>query len=205
MIIQTFTVAFLVSYVGSIPPGTINISVMQLSILKRHRAALFFALAASIVELGYAGLTVQFHLYLSMHPVVSGYFKGITALSLIVLGGWNLASKSDATAMASRPKLTGRHGFGRGLILGLLNPMTIPFWLVLTIHLENEGLIQVTGAHLWLYLSGLASGTFCLLITVDALGKKFTRISENTFWVQKLPGVTLLAMGGYFLLKMWWD
>lgn len=202
MIIQTLIVSFVISYIGSIPPGTINVSVMQLSILKKHRAAIFFALAASIVEFVYAGITVQFHIYLNTHPTIANYFRVVTSVALIGLGLWNIFSKSTSSSIKVDTKVTGRHGFLRGLLLGFLNPMTIPFWLAITTYLENDGLVKVTEFGYWMYLIGLSFGTFCLLLTVDALGKQFTKIADNKFLVHKVPGFILIGLGVYFLLKL---
>ncbi len=202
MILQTLIVAFVISYIGSIPPGTINVSVMQLSILKKHRAAIFFALAATIVEFGYAAITVQFHIFLNNNETISSYFQIITAAALIGLGLFNLLSKTTSKSVKVNDELKGRHGFGKGLMLGLLNPMSIPFWLAITTYLENDGLIDVQGFGFWAYLIGLAAGTFCLLITIDAMGKRFAKISDNTFLVHKVPGFILLGLGVYFLTKL---
>jgi threonine/homoserine/homoserine lactone efflux protein len=202
MILQTLLVAFAISYVGSIPPGTINISVMQLSILKKHRAAIFFALAATIVEFGYAAITVQFHIFLNNNETISSYFQIITAAALIGLGVFNLFSKSTSSSVKIKEELTGRHGFRKGLILGLLNPMSIPFWLAITTYLENDDLIEVHEFGFWAYLIGLSAGTFCLLLTIDAAGKRFTKVSDNAFLVHKVPGFILLGLGVYFLVKL---
>lgn len=202
MIIQTLLVAFIVSYIGSVPPGTINVSVMQLAILNKKRAAVFFAFAASIVEFVYAGITVQFHLLLSNNEVIADYFRIITSLALIGLGLVNLLSKSTSTSIKVDTKVTGRHGFARGLILGVLNPMSIPFWLVITTYLENDGWVNVSGYGYWTYLVGLATGTLCLLLTVNASGRRFRKIADNPFLVHKVPGIILLGLGVYFLLKL---
>ncbi len=202
MILQTLIVAFVVSYIGSIPPGTINVSVMQLAILNKRRAAVFFALAASLVEFAYAGVTVQFHIFLNNNEVIADYFRIITSIALIGLGLSNIFSKSTASSVKVDTKLTGRHGFARGLLLGFLNPMTIPFWLAITTYLENDQWIDVSAFGFWMYLIGLSSGTFCLLLTVNALGKRFSRIADNQFLVHKVPGFLLLGLGVYFLLKL---
>lgn len=201
MNLQTLLVAFVVSYLGSIPPGTINVSVMQLAIQKRRRAAIFLAFAASAVEFVYAGFTVQFHILLTANPTLSTYFKIITSIALIGLGLWNIFSKPKSDSVLFK-EVKGRHGFMKGVLLGILNPMTIPFWLAITTYLENDGLVSVTGFCFWLYLIGLTAGTFCLLITVNALGSKFTKVADNRFLVQKVPGMMLLGIGVYFLLKL---
>lgn len=202
MTLQTFILAFVVSYLGSIPPGTINISVMQLSILRKHRAALFFSLAATLVEFCYAGMTIQFQLYLNTHTNTAVYFRVITALVLIVMGLWNMFSSVSPKEVNVDTKLTGRYGFLRGVILGLLNPMTIPFWLAITTYLENDGLVDISGLGFWIYLVGLSSGTFCLLLSVNALGKRFSKIAENKLIVRQLPGATLFGLGAYYILKL---
>lgn len=202
MILQTLIVAFVVSYVGSIPPGTINVSVMQLAMLKKRRAAVFFALAASLVEFLYAGITVQFHIFLNNNQTISSYFQIITAVALIGLGLTNIFSKSTSSSVKVDTRITGRHGFLRGLILGFLNPMTIPFWLAITTYLENDDWINVDGYGFWIYLIGLSVGTFCLLLTVNASGKRFTKIADNPFLVHKVPGILLLGLGVYFLIKL---
>lgn len=202
MILQTLIVAFIVSYIGSIPPGTINVSVMQLAILKKRRAAIFFAFAASSIEFFYAGITVQFHIFLNNNETISSYFQIITAVALIGLGLNNIFSKSTSSSVKVDTKITGRHGFLRGVILGLLNPMTIPFWLAITTYLENDNWIDVDGYGFWMYLLGLSTGTFCLLLTVNASGKRFTKIADNSFLVHKVPGFLLLGLGIYFLIKL---
>ncbi|MEO9482811.1 MAG: LysE family transporter [Ekhidna sp.] len=202
MILQTLIVAFVVSYIGSIPPGTINVSVMQLAILHKRRAAVFFAFAASAVEFIYAGVTVQFHIFLNNNEVIADYFRIITSIALIGLGLSNIFSKSTSSSIKVDTKLTGRHGFLRGLLLGFLNPMTIPFWLAITTYLENDHWINVDEYGFWMYLIGLSTGTFCLLLTVNALGKRFTKIADNPFLVHKVPGFFLFGLGVYFLIKL---
>ena len=198
---QTLFVAFVVSYIGSIPPGTINVTVMQLAIQKRIRAAFFCAFAASAVEFVYAGFTVQFHLILTSNENIADYFRIITSIALIGLGLANILSKStSASIVISSEK--GRHGFLRGMMLGILNPMTIPFWLAITTYLEGDQWISIDGAGFWMYLIGLTAGTFCLLLTVSALGQRFTRIADNKFIVHKVPGFILLGIGVYFLIKL---
>lgn len=175
---------------------------MQLSILKKHRAAIFFSFAACITEFVYAGITVQFHIFLNNNPSIAIYFRIITSIALIVFGLWNSFSKATSSSTKVDTKVIGKHGFLKGLLLGLLNPMTIPFWLAITTYLVNNDLVRVTELGYWVYLIGLALGTFCLLLTVDALGKQFTQIADDGFLVHKVPGFIFIGLGVYFLLKL---
>lgn len=195
---QVFIIAFVVSYLGSIPPGTINITSMQLSVQNHRRAAFFFALAASITEFIYAGVTVRLQIFLSEKPFFTEYFQIITALAMLALGVANLLTKTNSQSLLSKtttPK--GRNGFKLGVILGVLNPLTIPFWLAVTAYLQNHRLISLSGVNFWLYLSGISIGTFALLLTVNRLGARFTNIADNQLLVHRLPGIIFILIGLY--------
>ncbi len=202
MSIQIFIVAFVVSFLGSIPPGTINITSMQLSIQGQRRAAFFFALGASITELAYAGITVRFQIYLSEKSAFIAYFALISSLAMLVLGVINLLAKNHTQEIVSKSKdLKGRNGFKRGVVLGVLNPLTIPFWLTVTAYLQSAGWIILYPSTLYIYALGIALGTFALLTTVNKLGSRFEQIASNSFVVYKIPGITFLLLGSYGIIK----
>lgn len=201
MILQVFLIAFIISYLGSIPPGVANVSVVQMGMKNHMRAAIFFSLSAAMVEFLYAGLTVRFQMLLKESTQLEDYFQVITIVVLIVVGILSLRSKSKSADVHGVEMAKGRAGFKRGIILGFLNPMTIPFWLMVTAYIQNNDIIPLEGSHYWFYLIGISSGTFTLLMTVLWLGNKFTRISDNQLLVHKVPGVLLIGLGIYTLVK----
>ncbi len=192
-----FLVAFIVSYLGSIPPGTINISTMQLSIQGKRRAAVFLSLAASLVEFVYAGITVRFQLFLSESEWFTDHFYVITAVPMLILGVANLWTSSNTKSFLTRVKASGRSGFKRGLVLGLLNPLTLPYWLTVTAYLQTHDLISLEGWLFWYYLIGISVGTFLLMISIIMLGRKFSNIADNQFLVHRLPGLIFIGLGTY--------
>ncbi|MEQ8239083.1 MAG: LysE family transporter [Cyclobacteriaceae bacterium] len=200
-VFQVLFVSFSVSYLGSIPPGTINVTTMQYALLGQKRSAFYFAIAASLVEFFYAGLTVQFQIFLSQTAGFSNYFQLIAGVAMIVLGVANLLSKKTKINL-STSQGSGRHGFKKGVILGLVNPLTIPFWLAITAYLQGNGFISLDGKLFWYYLIGISAGTFSLLLTVRSLGVKFKRIAENHFLVHQLPGIIFLLMGLWNLIGL---
>ncbi len=201
MALQVFIISFVVSYLGSIPPGTINITVVQMSILGFKRGALFFAIAASATEFVYAGATVKFQIFLSQSPFINQYFQLITGLAMLGLGVANLLAKSSNSKFSTDKEFKGRNGFKMGVVLGLLNPLTIPFWLAVTAYLQGNNWIALDGANFWIYLTGVSTGTFALLLTIRQIGAKFIAIANNQFLVYKIPGITFLCLGGYNLFN----
>jgi threonine/homoserine/homoserine lactone efflux protein len=194
-----FSIGLIISFLGSIPPGTINVSVMQLTMNNQRRAALFLAIGAVFVEFLYAGMAVKFQQYFLNNQDLNHIFQIVTAGVLIVLGVFNLISKTTSANYIPHGQVRRRSGFKKGLVLGILNPMTIPFWLAVTTYLQTNGWIGLDGYNFWGYLVGLSTGTFLLLVTVEILGNKFQNIADNRIIAHQIPGMLFILMGLYNL------
>lgn len=196
--ISVFVIATVVSFVGSIPPGTINISVMQLAIKHRRSAAIAFGAAAAFVELFYAGFTVRFHLFLTEHTNITDYFHLIAGSAMIILGFINFRSKTGARDVHSvAEEVKRRNAFRKGLLLGIANPLTVPFWLAVTAYLQKHQWITLDNYNLYAYAVGIAVGTFLLMVIVTQLGNKFRAIADNRLIVHIIPGALFILMGLY--------
>ena len=88
--VLAFSLAFFFSFIGSIPPGTINLTVLQLGLEHKTSVAWRLALAAALIEYPYAFLAIKFEKLITASPVVVENFHLITAIVMIVLGVMNL-------------------------------------------------------------------------------------------------------------------
>src|SRR5688500_2444634 len=95
--LQNFLLAFLFSFLGSIPPGTLNLTVLQLGLEKKMNIAWRFAIAAALIEYPYAWLAVTFENYITSSSVILGNFKLISAIVMISLGALNIWSAQKET------------------------------------------------------------------------------------------------------------
>jgi threonine/homoserine/homoserine lactone efflux protein len=197
-ILITFLLAFFFSFIGSIPPATINLSIVQLGLEKKMNIAWRFALAAAIVEYPYAWLAIKFESLITSSPVVVENFQLITAAVMIILGGLNLLS---ANTPSNFTKKFNDSGFRRGLILGLLNPLAIPFWIGVTAYLKSQHWITLSNSfELHAYLLGVSLGGFSLLILLAAIAKKIIANFEHNTFLKRIPGYVMLALGVYALV-----
>ena len=191
----TFLIAFVFSFIGSIPPGAINLSMIQLGLEHRVNVAWRFAIAASIIELPYAWMAIEFENLISDSPFITTYFQLLTGTVMILLGALNLR-------MASKPsKLYQRFndsGFRRGLILGILNPMALPFWIAMTAYLKSTGWITLsTATEKFSYLIGVCVGALVLLMILVFTARKVVSQFQGNTLLKKIPGITLLLLGVY--------
>ena len=195
-----FFIATIISFVGTIPPATINISVLQLTLRKKAKMAISLALGAAIIDLLYTLLSLEIGDLLEKKLHITNYFQLVTAIIFIILGVASLVAKPQTNIQTDR-LIFMKYGFIRGVLLGLFNPLIIPFWLVVSTYLESNGWITLDGINYWLFLLGTFIGEISLLLLIVKLGQPFTKFSDNRLIVYILPGVVFIIMGLYSIIN----
>jgi threonine/homoserine/homoserine lactone efflux protein len=195
MIVQVFLVGLVLSFIGSIPPGTLNLAVLQLGMEHKIKAALRFALAVSIIEYPYAWIAVVFEDWVTSSPIIVDNFQLITAIVMTVIGAFSIWSARKPSEFSVR---FNESGFRRGLILSILNPMAIPFWIAYTAFLKSQGWIDLsTQWHVHSYVLGTSVGVMLLLTLFAFLAQRLASYVKDNRIVKMVPGVTLLVLGLY--------
>ncbi|MBX2946420.1 MAG: LysE family transporter [Cyclobacteriaceae bacterium] len=193
MIVQVFIVGAVFSFLGSIPPGTLNLLVLQMGLEHRIKAALRFALAVAIVEYPYAWIAVEFEQLITSSPVVMQNFQLWGAIIMTVIGIASLWSVRKPTAISVKLQ---ESGFRRGIILSILNPQAIPFWIALTAYLKYQGWIDIsTGWRLHSYVLGTSVGAFALLSLLIFLAHRIASSFRDNRLLRMIPGLVLLGLG----------
>lgn len=193
MILQVFIIGVIVSFMGSIPPGTLNILVLQLGLENKVKTALRFALAVAIIEYPYAWIAVEFEGWITASPVVQENFRLLAASVMVVLGLLGLWAVRKPSVLTV--KLQGS-GFRRGLVLSILNPQAIPWWIAMTAYLKSQEWIEIdTMARLHSYILGTSVGAMALLTLVAFTAQRVSRLIQHSNLLTLLPSVVLLALG----------
>lgn len=195
MILQVFIAGLVFSFLGSIPPGTMNLAVLQLGLDGKIKIALRFTLAVAIIEYPYAWIAVAFEDWLTASPVIIENFQLITAIVMTIIGLFTIWSARKPTEFSAK---FNESGFRRGLVLSILNPMAIPFWIGITAYLKAQGWIDLsTSVLLHSYLFGTAVGVLLLLVLFTFLAQRLSHYASDNKIVKLIPGITLLILGLY--------
>jgi len=198
-LVSVFLLGAAFSFIGSIPPGTLNLSVLQLGLEKKVNTALRFALAVSIIEYPYTWIGVQFEYWITSSPLIIHNFELVTAIVMTVIGILNLWSAERPTSFTVK---FNESGFRRGLVLSILNPMAIPFWIGVTAYLKAQGWIDLSSvALLHSYVLGTSVGAMILLTLFALMASKLAVYVKNNRIVKRVPGFTLLVLGVYAFIK----
>lgn len=198
--ITAFAIAFAFSFIGSVPPGTINLTVLQLGLEKKFSIAMRFGAAAALIEYPYGWIAVKFAAFILSTPAIVTNFQLITGIVMVTLGAFNLWAASKPSNFSVR---FSNSGFRRGLLLGILNPMAIPYWIAMTTYCKSQGWIDLdTNLELHGYLTGVVFGALTLLVILVYLAGKIAPLFRHQGLLKRIPGVVLLGLGIYAFAKL---
>ena len=200
-VIATFFIAFFFSFIGTIPPGTLNLTIIQMGLDHRVQQAWRFAIASSIVEYFYAWIAVKFESLITSSPAVTENFQLITALVMLTLGVISLITSRNPSPIVER---FNESGFRKGFILGVLNPMALPFWVAMTAYIRSQRWVTLDSSfNLHAYLAGVALGGFALMMLFFLLARKVVEYFEGHALLKRIPGITLITLGTYAFIRYW--
>jgi threonine/homoserine/homoserine lactone efflux protein len=93
-------------------------------------------------------------------------------------------------------------GFRRGILLSILNPMAIPYWMGFTAYMKAQGWIDLsTPGRLHSYVLGTSLGALALLTSLTFFAHRQARYVRGNKWTRRLPGIILLILGSYAVFK----
>ena len=187
-------VSYIFSFLGSLAPGTVNVNVLQSGLDEKSSVSVRMAAGAAIVEYFYAWIAVRFEMLIKSSPAILTNMQLITAVVMSILGMLIIFSPPRPGKLKRdlRP-----NGFGKGVLLGVLNPLAIPYWTGATAYFNSQHWIDLaTPVGLHSYLLGVSLGVFTILVVIAYGARRLARFFLNrTSNFKKVPGYLLLSMG----------
>ena len=197
--ITNFLISFFFSFSGSLTPGSINMTAVQLGLEHKTKIIWRLALAAAIMEYVYAFLAVKFESVITSSPVIVKNFHLLAAIVMIALGILNIRSASNSSPLFQK---FSDSGFRRGLILGIFNPLAMPYWIAITAYLRSQHWVDfLSPFYLHSFLLGVSTGVFILLNLAGFFAKKVITLFQHNTFIKKIPGIILLLFGCYALIR----
>ena len=194
MYLQSFLIAFGISYLGSIPPGVLNLTVIDISMRRAMKQGFLFSLAAGLVEFLQGFIALQFSDYLAVHSEIAFYIQLFVIPVFIGLGIFYLLQKEPPS---HEVKADNSNVFVKGVLLSIVNPLAIPFWLVWATYLSQKGFPVLDGGmNMYSFILGISLGSIATLMTYAYLSKLIlSKIKSFNKWINEIIGVILLVLG----------
>lgn len=156
-----FIAGLAVSFLGTLPLGVLNITMMNLSLKKGMKSALLFAFACALVELLYSYISVLMTRSIIEFPALRPITESIAMFTLFGMGIYYIRKQNSP--VISKQKTV--PPFYLGTILSLLNVVAFPFWILYTTLLQGKGIIEISEhSSILMYVTGISLGTIIGLL-----------------------------------------
>ncbi len=149
-------------FLGALPFGAINLSVVSVAVRKSYNQAVLFALGASLVEIAEAFIAVAFGQYINQFLTEYTFIPYLIGTVFLVVGFYFFVRKTSPTL--DNVENGNKTDFLKGVVVALLNPQAIPFWLFALAFITPFGLLEFSGLPLILFLAGVFIGKLIALI-----------------------------------------
>ena len=211
MLLLTFLIGIFLNAIGYIPPGNINLTVAQITINKGVRQALYFILSFSCVEVFFTFGMMRFARWISsdvsldsnISEVRLGTYVDVFMIMLFVVVGtitWVNRKKVPKTkAEVSRSR---KGSVFYGVLLGVLNPVQIPFWLFFGNYVILHDWIQTNYLSLVIFSIGSGLGSALALYGYAHFAKYIQeKFALSSHIINRAIALFLFALALYLVIK----
>jgi threonine/homoserine/homoserine lactone efflux protein len=158
-LIKVFFWGLLVSFLGSLPLGTLNVAAMQISVQESVHNAILFALGSLTVEMIYVRISLMGINWVRKQKKLFRYMEWLTVAIVLAL-----AIGSFAAAMKPHPAKNvvlnnNINRYALGVMLSAINPVQIPFWFGWSTVLFTKNILTPKNSFYNLYIVGIGIGT----------------------------------------------
>ncbi len=188
---------FMLGFMGYLPPGNINLSVIQLALDEHKERLWLFILLATVMEFIYClacltGLDMLLH-----QPQLVIVLKWISVFIFATLGLLSFFHNEENI------KVQAFSGFGKGVFTAIINPLQIPFWLVWGVYLTENKWINGNLSFTTIFALVTSLGTVCILWMYAVGGKKLVETMKlERKLLDRIIGLLLISLAFWQLFKL---
>jgi threonine/homoserine/homoserine lactone efflux protein len=158
-IAKVFFWGMIVSFLGSLPLGTLNVAAMQISVQENVRNAILFALGSLSVEMIYVRVSLVGINWVRKQKKLFRWMEWITVAIVLALaiGSFVAAMKPHPAKNVILNNSINRYFLG--VMLSAINPVQIPFWFGWSTVLFTKNILQPKDSFYNFYIVGIGLGT----------------------------------------------
>jgi threonine/homoserine/homoserine lactone efflux protein len=159
-LVVVFFTGMLVSFLGSLPLGTLNIAAMQIGIQESIMDAIWFSFGSLLVEMVYVRISLVGIDWVRKQEKLMKAMEWITLAIIVALAIGSFISASKGNGNAKNVLLENNmHRFLLGMFMCAINPVQIPFWFGWSTVLFNKKVLEPNNANYNCYIVGIGIGT----------------------------------------------
>ncbi len=156
---KIFIWGFAISFAGTLPPATLNVASMQISVQENVRNALLFTLGCLLCEMVFVRISLVGIKWLQKQKTLFKWMEWITFALIAVLaaGSFVAAGKEGASKNVILNNDVPRFILGVGM--RIVSPTQIPYWFGWSTILYSKKILKPRNDFYNLYIVGIGLGT----------------------------------------------
>ena len=160
-----FFLSILISFLGVIPPGMLNMSAARISLKEGHNRSFMFSIGVCIVVGLQTYVATIFAKYLNQHPDVTSILKRVAIVIFLLIAFYFFitANRQTSPVKLDRRIKSKQSRFFQGVFISALNIFPIPFQAYVVTSLLSAGWLKLDPINIGAYIAGAAMGTFIAL------------------------------------------
>ena len=195
-----FTIALVLSFLGSIPTGLITLTITQQTIEKGRQAGIMISLGAVIMEFIYTYIALISLEFFAEETIIGTYIKIFTIFLFTGLGIYFLIKKNNPEIEHSSSY--DYFDFLRGIVVGMMNVLIIPFWIILGIWLQSNGILFEESSFIISFSLGSAIGALIAFLGYVWFSEWIVqKIKKINLYINKAIGILFLSLGMFQVIQ----
>ena len=158
-LVRIFFTGMLISALGTLPLGTLNIAAMQISVSEGVKEACYFALGVALVEIAYVRVSLVGINWIRKQKKLFYWMEWLALLIVVALAFGSFWAAAHPGGQKNVILQTNMHRFLLGMSMSAINPVQIPFWFGWSTVLFTKGVLKAQGDHYNYYITGIGLGT----------------------------------------------
>jgi threonine/homoserine/homoserine lactone efflux protein len=187
MLWKIFFTGMFISFLGSLPLGTLNIAAMQISISDGISPAVLFSLGSLTAEVVYVRLSLIAMDWVRKQQWLFRILEWVTLAIVVALAVSSFYAAASDEVKKNVILSSTLHRYMLGLLMSALNPIQIPFWFGWSTVLFTKKILLPKNSHYNFYIAGIGIGTLlgnCLFIFGgQVIGNKVSDNQHIINWV----------------------
>jgi threonine/homoserine/homoserine lactone efflux protein len=202
--IEVFFSALLISFLGQLPFGNMNLTATQLAVQEEYKNAWKYALGIVLVEIIYLRLALTGMDWVVEHKQLFTIMGWLTVIVFITLGVLAFVMARKQTSARKGLLLDNKmNRFLLGVVVSGVNPAQIPFWFLWSTELLNSKILQPTTAQFNLFTAGAGLGSLAGLAVYIHGGKwMITKLRTSNKGLNIFMGIVFILAGLFQLYNM---
>jgi threonine/homoserine/homoserine lactone efflux protein len=157
---RIFWVGLLVSFLGTLPLGTLNIAAMQISATDGIAPAIKFSLGSLVVEAIYVRLSLVAMDWVRKQKIIFKVLEWVTLAIVVALATSSFYAALHPSTDQNVILSSTIHRFFLGMMMCAVTPAQIPFWFGWSTVLFTKNILLPKASFYNVYIFGIALGTF---------------------------------------------